>query len=154
MKKERPIKETIEKELDKREKARRRGGLLRETSLLKFAWVPNIRKILEYVAEALFKGAGAQPLDSKVLGESVIRAKLRAVGRELRHIQDFVEEIADKPRLADSVEGAVLDPADRRLCEWAAEERREIMKLAVRFERRVGPSPDTAGSAADTGELA
>ncbi|HXU31919.1 MAG TPA: hypothetical protein VN851_15205 [Thermoanaerobaculia bacterium] len=41
----------------------------------------------------------------------------------------------------DSVEGATLDPADRRLCEWAEEQRRDIMRLAVRFERRVGPTP-------------
>ena len=145
MKKAATIKEKIGKQLDKMADAKKRAGLLRETSLLKFAWVPNIRKILEYVAEALFAGAGAQPLSSKRLGESVTRAQLRAVGRELRHIQDFVEEIADKPRRADSVEGAVLDPADRRLCEWAEEQRREVMRLAVRFERRVGPAPENAG---------
>ncbi len=145
MKKAGTIKEKIGKQLDKMAEAQKRSGLLRETSLLKFAWVPNIRKIIEYVAEALFAGAGAQPLHSKILGESVTRAKIRAVGRELRHIQDFVEEIADKARLADSVEGAVLDPADRRLCEWVEEQRRDIMKLAVRFERRVGPAPDKAG---------
>ncbi len=144
MKKPGPIQETIEKELDKMEKARRRGGLLRETALLRFRWVPNIRKIVEYVVEALYKGAGEQPLDPKRLGESVRRAKLRAVGRELRHLQDFVEEVAAEPQPADSAEGATLDPADRRLCEWAAEQRREIMRLAVRFERRVGPMLDRA----------
>ncbi len=142
MKKPGPIKETIEKELDKMEKARRRGGLLRETALLRFRWVPNIRKIVEYVVEALYKGAGEQPLDPKRLGESIRRAKLRAVGRELRHLQDVVEEVAVEPSLVDLGSGAPLDPADRRLSEWAEEQRREIMRLAVRFERRVGPLPD------------
>ncbi len=142
MKKVRPIKEAIEKELEKLEKARRRGGLLRETALLRFRWVPNIRKIVEYVAEALFKGAGAQPLDPQRLGESIRRAKLRAVGRELRHLQDVVEEVAVEPSPADLGDGAPLDPAERRLCEWAEEQRREIMRLAVRFERRIGPAPD------------
>jgi len=144
VKKVAPIKEKIEKQLEKMTKARRRLGLLRETALLRFRWVPNIRKILEYVAETLLEGAGAKPLDPKLLGESVTRAKLRAMGRELRHLQDFAEEVADEPRRVDSVEGATLDPADRRLCEWAAEQRREIMRLAVRFERRVGPAPDKA----------
>ncbi|HEV7669937.1 MAG TPA: hypothetical protein VGS22_15550 [Thermoanaerobaculia bacterium] len=143
MKKATPIKEKIEKQLEKMTKARKRLGLLRETALLAFGWVPNIRKTLEYVAEGLHKAAGAQPLDASILGESVTRAKLRAIGRELRHLQDFAGEVADEPRQVDAVEGA-LDPADRRLCEWAAEERREIMRLAVRFERRVGPAPDKA----------
>ncbi len=65
MKKASPIKETIEKQLGKMEKARRRAGLLRETALLRLRWVPNVRKIIEYFAEALFKGAGAQPLDPR-----------------------------------------------------------------------------------------
>jgi hypothetical protein len=136
-----PIKEKIEQQLEKMTKAKQRLGLLRETALLTFGWVPNIRKIVQYVAEGLHKAAGAQPLDPSLLGESVIRAKLRAVGRELRHLQDWLGEVAHEPRQADSVEGATLDPADRRLCEWAADERREIMRLAVRFERRVGPAP-------------
>jgi hypothetical protein len=144
VKKAPPIKETIEKELEKQEKARRRSGLLRETTLLKFRWVPNIRKALTYFAETLLGGAGAKPLEAKLLGESVTRAKLRAMGRELRHLQDCAEEVADEPRRANSVEGAPLDPADRRLCEWAEEQRREIMRLAVRFERRLGPAPDKA----------
>ncbi|HEV7672169.1 MAG TPA: hypothetical protein VGS22_26935 [Thermoanaerobaculia bacterium] len=141
MKKASPIKEKIKKHLREMEKARRRAGLLRETALLRLLWVPNVRKIIEYFADALFKGAGAQPLDPKRLGESVARAKLRAMGRELRHLQDFAEEVADEPRQVDSVEGATIDPVDRRLCEWAAEQRRDIMRLAVRFERRVGPAP-------------
>ncbi len=145
MKKAGTIKEKIGKQLDKMADAKKRGGLLRETSLLKFAWVPNIRKIIEYVAEALFQGAGAQPLDPKILGESVTRAKVRAMGRELRHLQDFAGEVADQPQRADAAEGAALDSADRRLCEWVAEERREIMRLALRFERRAGPAPGTSG---------
>ncbi len=141
-KKASPIKETIEKHLEKMTKARQRAGLLRETALLRLRWVPNVRKIIEYFADAPFQGAGAQPLNPKLLGESVARAKLRAMGRELRHLQAFAEEVADEPRQVDSVEGATIDPVDRRLCEWAAEQRREIMRLAVRFERRVGPAPD------------
>ncbi len=133
MKKARPIKETIEKQLEKMEKTRKRAGLLRETGMLRFRWVPNFRKILEYVAEGLFEGAGAQPLDPKLLGESIRRARLRAVGYELRHLQDVVEEVADEEAMPDS--------SDRRLCKWAEEQRREIMRLAVRFERRVGPAP-------------
>ncbi|HEV7671540.1 MAG TPA: hypothetical protein VGS22_23725 [Thermoanaerobaculia bacterium] len=144
MKKATPIKEKIEKQLEKMARAKKRLGLLRETALLAFGWVPNIRKTLEYVAEGLHKAVGAQPLDAKLLGESVTRAKLRAMGREFRHLQDFAGEVADEPRHVDSVEGATLDPADRRLCEWVAEERREIMRLAVRFERRVGPAPKEA----------
>jgi hypothetical protein len=141
VKKATPIKEKIEQHLEKMTKARQRLGLLRETALLTFGWVPNIRKIVEYVAEGLHKAAGALPLDPRLLGESVTRAKLRAIGRELRHLQDFAGEVADGPRQADSVEGATIDPADRRLCEWAADQRRELMRLAVRFERRVGPAP-------------
>jgi hypothetical protein len=144
VKKAAPIKEKIEKELKKQEKARKRAGLLRETGLLRFRWVPNFRKILEYVAEGLFQGAGAQPLDPKLLGESIRRAKLRAVGYELRHLQEVVEEVADDPQPEDSDSGATLDPTDRRLCKWAAEQRRDITRLAVRFERRVGPAPDKA----------
>ncbi len=144
MKKAGTIKEKIGKQLDQMANAKKRAGLLRETSLLRFAWVPNIRKILEYVAEALFAGVGAQPLDPKLLGESVIRAKLRAMGRELRHLQDCADEVADVPRWQDSLAESALDPADRRLCEWAAEQRREIMRLAVRFERRVGPAPEAS----------
>ncbi len=142
MKKAATIKEKIGKHLDKMAEARRRGGLLRETALLRLRWVPNIRKIIEYVAEALFQGAGAQPLDPNLLGESVTRAKVRAMGRELRHLQDFAEEVADEPQRAGAAKEAPLDPADRRLCEWVEEQRREIMKLAVRFERRVGPAPE------------
>ena len=66
---------------------------------------------------------------------------MRAMGRELRHLQDFAEEMADEPQRADGAEGVALDPADRRLREWVAKERREIMRLALRFERRVGPAP-------------
>ncbi len=139
MKKASPIKEKIKKNLEKMETTRQRAGLLRETALLRLRWVPNVRKIIEYFVEALFQGAGEPPLDPRRLGESVPRAKLRAIGRELRHLQNFAAEVADEPRL-----GETLDPADRRLCEWAAEERREIMRLAVRFERRVGPAPEAA----------
>ncbi|HXU31917.1 MAG TPA: hypothetical protein VN851_15195 [Thermoanaerobaculia bacterium] len=142
MKKASPIKERIEKHLAKMTKARQRAGLLRETALLRLQRVPNVRKIMEYFADALFQGAGAQPLDPKLLGESVPRAKLRAIGRELRHLQDFAEEVADLPRQEDSGEGATLEPADRRLCEWAAAQGRDIMRLAVRFERRVGRAPE------------
>lgn len=141
MKKAPPIKETIEKQLKKLTQAHQRTGLLRETALLRFRWVPNIRKILEHVAEALLKGVSEQPLDPKVLGESVTRAKLRAIGRELRHLQDFADEVADPPQRVDAAEGATLDPADHRLCKWAEEQRREITRLAVRFERRLGPTP-------------
>jgi len=141
VKKATPIKEKIERQLEKMAETKKRLGLLRETALLTFGWVPNLRKVVEYVAVALWKEAGARPLDPERLGESVIRAKLRAVGRELRHLQGFVGEVAEEPRQVDSVEGATLDPADRRLCEWAEEQRREVMKLAVRFERRVGPAP-------------
>lgn len=141
MKKARPIKVAIDKELVKMDKARQRGGLLRETALLKFRWVPNIRKLIQYFAEALYRGAGAQPLEPKLLGESVKRAMVRAVGEELRHLQEFLEEVASEPGPGDANEDAAFDPADRRLCKWAEEQRREIMRLAVRFERRVGPAP-------------
>jgi hypothetical protein len=144
-----PIKKKIEKQLEKMAKAKKRLGLLRETALLTFGWVPNIRKTLEYVAEGLYKAAGALPLDASLLGESVTRAKLRAMGRELRHLQDFAGEVTAELRQADSVEGATLDPADRRLCEWAEEQRREIMRLAVRFERRVGPAPKVQGKGSE-----
>ncbi len=146
MKKPAPIKEAIDQELVKMNKARQRGGLLRETALLKFRWVPNIRKIIQYVAEALYRGAGAQPLDPELLGESVKRAKVRAVGEELRHLQDFLEEVAE-PAPVGGEEGAASDPADRRLSKWAEEQRREIMRLAVRVERRVGPTPKKATTA-------
>ena len=128
----------------KQEKARRRSGLLRETALLKFRWVPNIRKLVQYFTDALYVGAGAQPLDPKLLGESIRWAKLRAVGYELRHLQDVVEEAATESRTEDPQ--ATIDSVDRRLSEWAAEQRREIMRLAVRFERRVGPAPPTSES--------
>ena len=154
MKKAMTIKEKIGKQLDKRAEAERRGGLLRETSLLKFAWVPNIRKILGYVAEALFAGAGARPLNAQVLGESVVRAKLRAMGRELRHLELCAKEVADESRHSASTDAPTLDLADRRLCAWAEEQRREIMRLAVRFERRVRPAPDAARAAARTGQSA
>ena len=148
MKKATTIKEKIGRRLDKKAEAERRGGLFRETSLLQFAWVPNVRKILAYVAEALFHGAGARPLDAQVLGESVVRAKLRAMGRELRHLESCAKEVADEPRQADSEKGAPpLDAADRRLCKWVEEQRREIVRLAVRFERRVGPAPEDGASA-------
>ncbi len=142
MKKVEPIKETIEKELEKQAGARRRTGLLRETALLRFLRIPHIRRVLEFVAETLFRGVSEQPIEPRTLGESASRAMLRAIGRELRHLQDCADEVADGPRQADTLEGAPLDPADRRLCEWAAEQRREIMRLAVRFERRVGPVPE------------
>ena len=145
MKKATTIKEKISRNLDKKAEAERRSGLFRETSLLKFAWVPNVRKILAYVAEALFQGAGARPLDAKVLGESVVRAKVRAMGRELRHLEACAKEVADLARWQDSLAESALDAADRRLCAWVEEQRREIMRLAVRFERRVGPGR-SAGS--------
>jgi hypothetical protein len=136
-----PIKKKIAKQMERMAKAKKRLGLLRETALLKFSWVPSIRRGIEYVTEALWKGAAEQPLDPRLLGESINRAKLRAVGRELRHLQGFLEEVAPEPRQGDLVEGATNDRTDRRDCEWAAEQRREIMRLAVRFERRVGPAP-------------
>lgn len=145
MKKPATIKEKIDRRLDQLAEAHRRGGLLRETALLKFRWVPNIRKLVQYFAEALYQGAGAKPLDPGLLGESVVRAKLRAAGAELRAIQDWVGEVSTEPRRAGA-DGAALDPADRQLCEWAAEQRREVMRLAVRFERRVGPPPKEAGA--------
>jgi hypothetical protein len=144
VKKATPIKEKIEQQLEKMTRAKRRFGLLRETALLAFGWVPNIRKTLEYVAEALYKGAGAQALDPRFLGESIIRAKLRAVGVELRHLQEWLGEVVDVLRWQDSLAEPALSPADRRLCEWAEEQRREVMRLAVRFERRVGPAPTKA----------
>lgn len=142
MKKDRPIQETIEKELNKLERARRRSGLLRETALLKFRWIPNIRKAVQYFAEALYSAAGSLPLDPKLLGESVVRAKLRAMGEELRHLEECAEEVMDLLKWQDTLAASALDPADRRLCEWTEEQRREILKLAVRFERRVGSAPE------------
>ncbi len=134
--------EKIEKHLDRLEKTRRRLGLLRETALLQFRRIPNVRRIIQYVADALLQEAGEHPPDAALLGESVVRAKLRAAGEELRHQQEFLGAVADLPRWLESVAGFELDPADRELCQWAAEQRREVMRLAVRFERRVGPAPE------------
>ncbi len=132
----------IEKHLERLEKTRRRLGLLRETALLQFRRIPNVPRIIQYVADALLKEAGEHPPDAQLLGESVGLAKVRAVGAELRHILEFLGEASDPMRFLNLPEGSKLDPADRRLCTWVAEQRRDVMRLAVRFERRVGPAPE------------
>ena len=53
MKKPATIKEKIGKRLDQMAEEQRRGGLLRETALLKFRRVPNIRKLVQYFTDAL-----------------------------------------------------------------------------------------------------
>ncbi len=131
----------IEKHLERLEKTRQRLGLLRETALLQFRRIPNVRRIVQYVADALLKEAGEHPPDAQLLGESVGLAKVRAAGGELRHILEFLAEASDPPRFLNLPEGAEPDPADRRLCKWVEGQRREVMRLAVRFERRVGPAP-------------
>ncbi len=134
--------ETIEKHLERREKTRRRLGLLRETALLQFRRIPNVRRIIQYVADALLKKAGEFPPDAELLGESVGRAKVRVAGEELRHILEFLGEAADPVRFLNLPAGAQPDPADRLLCKWVEGQRREVMRLAVRFERRAGAAPE------------
>ncbi len=133
--------EKIEKHLERMEQTRRRLGLLRETALLQFRRIPNVRRIIQYVADALLKEAGEHPPDAEVLGESVGRAKVRAAGEELRHILEFLGEASDPLRFLNLPEGSELDPADRRLCKWVEGQRREVMRLAVRFERRARSAP-------------
>ncbi len=135
--------EKIEKHVGRLAKAtRRRIGLLRETVLLRFQRIPHIRQTLEYVADLLVREAG--PADPSLLGESVERAEVRAVAAELRHHQEVLGEAAHRLRRrndARASSGAKGDSADRRFAEWVEEQRREVMRLAVRFERRVGPEP-------------
>ncbi len=135
------VNEKIEKHLERLETTRRRLGLLRETALLQFRRVPNVHRIVQYVTDALLKEAGEHPPDAQLLGESVGLAKVRAAGGELRHILEFLGEAADPLRFLNLPEGSELDLADRRLCKWVEGQRREVMRLAVRFERRVGPAP-------------
>ncbi len=136
----------VEKHLERLETTRRRLGLLRETALLQFRRIPRVRRIVQYVTDALLKEAGEHPLDAQLLGESVGLAKVRAAGAELRHILEFLSEAADPLRFLNVPEGSKLDPADRRLCKWVEGQRRDVMRLAVRFERRVGPAPGRVDS--------
>ncbi len=131
----------IEKHLERVETTRRRLGLLRETALLQFRRIPNARRVIGYLADALLNEAGEHPPDAQLLGESVGLAKVRAAGGELRHILEFLGEAADPLRFLNLPEGSKLDLADRRLCKWVEGQRREVMRLAVRFERRVGSAP-------------
>ncbi len=134
--------EKIEKHLERLERKRHRLGLLRETALLQFRRIPNVRRIIQYVADALLKEAGEHPPDAELLGESVGRAKVRAAGEELRHILEFLGKAADPVRFLNLRAGEQPGPADRLLCKWVEGQRREVMRLVVRFERRVGPAPE------------
>ncbi len=130
----------IEKYLEREAKAKRRRSALRETVLLRFQQIPYLRKLLEFVADLLAREAGTPP-DPQVLGESVVRAEVRAAAAELRHLQEFLAEVANRLKWLEGNKHKPLDPADRRLCEFAEEQRREIMRRAARYERRVGPAP-------------
>ncbi len=141
--------EKIEKHLVRLEKSRQRLGLLRETALLQFRRLPNVRRIVQYVADELLNEAGEHPPDAQLLGESVGLAKVRAAGGELRHILEFLGEASDPLRFLNLPEGSKLDPADRRLCKWVEGQRRDVMRLAVRFERRAGPAREIVASAPD-----
>ncbi|MEP7008892.1 MAG: hypothetical protein ABJC13_01070 [Acidobacteriota bacterium] len=143
--------EKVEKHLERLEEAtRRRIGLLRETVLLRFQRIPHIRAVLEFVTEALVREAG--PADPSLLGESVERSEIRAVGGEFRHHQEVLGEAARRLRWrgeARAKTGARRDPADLRLAEWVEEQRREVMRLAVRFERKMGPPPGGGAAASE-----
>ncbi len=132
--------EKIEKHLVRIEKARRRSGPLRETVILSLRGIPHIRRIIEFFLEGLRREA--PPPDPRQLGESTYRAEVRAAAAELHHVPDFLAESARRLLAREGVEGAAIDPADRRLCKWVEEQRREVLRLAVRFERRVGPAPE------------
>ena len=101
-----------------------------------------MRQFLEYLAETLVRAAG--PADPRRLREPVHRAEVRAAGDELRHLQELLGETVRRMRWREGVQkekGEPVDPAERRFCDWLEEQRREIMRLAVRFERKVGPPP-------------
>ncbi len=136
--------EKIEKHLDKLEKARRRSGPFRETVMLSLRGIPHIRRIIEFFVEGLRREA--PPVGPRQLGESTYRAEVRAAGVDLRHIPEFLAEATRRQLAREGVEGTTIDPADRRLCAWVEEQRREVMRLAVRFERRLGPAPEVEES--------
>ncbi|MEP7012089.1 MAG: hypothetical protein ABJC13_17330 [Acidobacteriota bacterium] len=134
--------EKIEKHVEKLEKAAHsRLWPLRETVMLRLRQIPHILRIVEWVTKGLVSAAGAPP-DPQLLGESVVRAEVRAAGVELRHLQEHLSRVALRLKGLEDAQGATLEPADRRLCEFALAQRREMMRLAVRFERRVGPAPE------------
>ncbi len=132
--------EKIEKHLERIEKTRRRSGPLRETVALGLRGIPHIRRIIEFFVEGLKREA--PPPDPRQLGESTYRAEVRAAAADLRYLPDFLAESTRRLVAREEVEGATIDPADRRLSRWVEEQRREVMRLAVRFERRVGPAPE------------
>ena len=125
----------------KRERLERRG-LLRETVLLDLSPVPSVQRLLAFVAEGLLQEVAENRPDAKRLGESVRQARLRMVGKELRHLVEYVGMAAGE----DDPEGDAGDAADRRLGRWAVAQQRELLRLAVRFERRLGVPPEVKGA--------
>lgn len=136
--------EKVERHLERKELEKRRRGVLRGTALIDISEAPEVGRLLEILSEALLAKVGEYPPapDPERLGEPVGRAKLRAVGGELRHLVQFVDDVAAE---RDPSEGqALLSAADRK---WAELQRRDILRMAVRFERRLGAAPEKAKNA-------
>ncbi|HXU44351.1 MAG TPA: hypothetical protein VN783_02410 [Thermoanaerobaculia bacterium] len=111
----------------------------RETALVRFAAASPVRKLLAYLGRLLCDFAAQVPIED--LGESFERAGVRATGADLRASQDFLTELARRPRAFK------LPRADRDLCAWATERAREVALIAVRIERRLGPPAPTSSAA-------
>ncbi len=137
--------EKIERHLERLEQAKRQRGVLRGTALIALSGVPEVEHLLEFLTDALAAKAGEYPPapDPVRLGEAVGTAKLRAVGGELRHLVQFLGGVAGEP---NATEVPSPSAADRR---WAEAQRREILRLAVRFERRLGRAPKRNGGEGD-----
>ncbi|HXU44899.1 MAG TPA: hypothetical protein VN783_05200 [Thermoanaerobaculia bacterium] len=95
-----------------------------------------MRRLLAYLGRLLCDFAAQVPIED--LGESFERAGVRATAADLRASQDFLAELARRPKVFK------LPPADRDLCAWVVERTREVAVIAVRIERRLGPAPAPA----------
>ncbi len=122
--------------LERKTREERRRGLLRETVLVSLPQDPGVQRVLEYVSQCLLDQASESPPDPGCFGETLGRAKLRAAGAELRHLVVFVGDVANED---DPAQSQGLSASERR---WAEAQRREILRLAVRFERRLGRAPE------------
>jgi len=106
---------------------------LGETALARFSASSPVRGLFSYLCRKLRRFMAQLPIEP--LDESLVRAELRATAADLRALQSFLGEVAHRRKAFK------LPPADRALCDWAAERARDVALIAVRIERRVGPRP-------------
>jgi len=106
---------------------------LRETAVYALTF-PTLLGVVREAAQLIFNVILEAARNAPPLREAPVRAKLRAVAQDLRFLERFLHAAGEDPDERDFAE-------DGDLLDWALVQAREVARIAVRIERRIGPPP-------------